>query len=286
MRRTYPSGLHPQRRHLRAGRRPDLRLCPRLVPAPGGAVSARREQFPVGQLQLHRGLAHDPQVVLVFSRGEPWPTFRPQPNESFSRADAIARPNRASEVRVSQCRDDPGDRHPPGLGGRPVHPRRSVRHRRRRLPDPGTYRADRIAAELAAIGSSNFVLAPVNGIYGLLSPERGIVDTQTIGRLFGQIGVIVFIMAIGAFISISFATRSLEVAVAALANRLRSRGWLLISRRHGAVLAARLDHGLLGGDPRLLCPVHPADGRPGLRPAGHRGHDHRRGHASGSWRPR
>ena len=28
-------------------------------------------------------------------------------------------------------------------------------------------------------------------------------------------------MAIGAFISISFATRSLEVAVAALANRLR-----------------------------------------------------------------
>src|SRR5262249_58613497 len=62
------------------------------------------------------------------------------------------------------------------------------------------------------------ILAPVNGIYGLLNPERAFVDTQTIGRLFGQIGVIVFIMAIGAFISISFATRSLEVAVAALAN--------------------------------------------------------------------
>ena len=47
--------------------------------------------------------------------------------------------------------------------------------------------------------------------------------------MFGQIGVIVFIMAIGAFISVSFATRSLEVAVAALAHRLRDKGWLLIA---------------------------------------------------------
>ena len=49
------------------------------------------------------------------------------------------------------------------------------------------------------------------------------------GRMFGQVGVIVFIMSIGAFISVSFATRSLEVAVAALANRLRAKGWLLIA---------------------------------------------------------
>jgi uncharacterized ion transporter superfamily protein YfcC len=95
-------------------------------------------------------------------------------------------------------------------------------------PIPGTYQ--RIESPLT-FGEKvdQLVLAPVNGIYGLLSPERGIVDTQTVGRLFGQIGVIVFIMSIGAFISISFATRSLEVAVAALANRLRSRGWLLIA---------------------------------------------------------
>jgi len=94
-------------------------------------------------------------------------------------------------------------------------------------PIPGTY--ERIESPLT-FGErvEQLVLAPVNGIYGLLSPSRGFVDTQTIGRLFGQIGVIVFIMSIGAFISISFATRSLEVAVAALANRLRSRGWLLI----------------------------------------------------------
>ena len=95
-------------------------------------------------------------------------------------------------------------------------------------PIPGTYQ--QIESPLS--GSERMeelLLAPVNGIYGLLSPERGVVDTRTIGRLFGQIGVIVFIMAIGAFMSISFATRSLEVAVAALANRLRSQGWVLIS---------------------------------------------------------
>src|SRR5262245_24422694 len=73
------------------------------------------------------------------------------------------------------------------------------------------------------------VLAPVNGTYGLRNPDTGFVDTETVGRMFGQIGVIVFIMSIGAFISVSFATRSLEVAVGALANRLRTRGWLLIT---------------------------------------------------------
>ena len=95
-------------------------------------------------------------------------------------------------------------------------------------PMPGTYQ--RIESPLDnAERFEQLVLAPVNGIYGLLSPVGGIVDTRTVGRLFGQIGVIVFIMSIGAFISISFATRSLEVAVAALARRLRSQGWVLIT---------------------------------------------------------
>lgn len=95
-------------------------------------------------------------------------------------------------------------------------------------PIPGTYQRMEVPLTFGE-RMEQLALAPVNGIYGLLSPERGIVDTRTVGRLFGQIGVIVFIMSIGAFISISFATRSLEVAVAALANRLRTRGWLLIT---------------------------------------------------------
>lgn len=93
---------------------------------------------------------------------------------------------------------------------------------------PGTYhRVESPLTMSERVGQ--LILAPVNGVYGLFNPERGVVDTMTVGRLFGQIGVIVFIMSIGAFISISFATRSLEVAVAALSNRLRKRGWLLIA---------------------------------------------------------
>jgi uncharacterized ion transporter superfamily protein YfcC len=95
-------------------------------------------------------------------------------------------------------------------------------------PIPGTF--EQVPSPLS-FGDKvqQLILAPINGIYGLLNPETEFVDTETLGQMFGQIGVIVFIMAIGAFISVSFATKSLEVAVGALANRLRDKGWLLIA---------------------------------------------------------
>jgi uncharacterized ion transporter superfamily protein YfcC len=94
-------------------------------------------------------------------------------------------------------------------------------------PIPGTYQ--QIDSPLT-FGESlqQLFLSPISGVYGLLNPGTDVVDTETVGRMFGQVGVIVFIMAIGAFISVSFATKSLEVAVAALARRLSDRGWLLI----------------------------------------------------------
>ncbi len=93
---------------------------------------------------------------------------------------------------------------------------------------PGTY--EQVPSPLT-FGESvqQLILAPINGIYGLLNTATDVVDTETVGRMFGQIGVIVFIMAIGAFISVSFHTKALEVAVAQLANRLRTKGWLLIT---------------------------------------------------------
>ena len=95
-------------------------------------------------------------------------------------------------------------------------------------PIPGTYQ--RVDSPLSFDERlEQLVLAPINGTYGLRSDETGFVATDVVGSLFGQIGVIVFVMAIGAFISVSFATRSLEVAVGALAHRLRSKGWMLIA---------------------------------------------------------
>ena len=81
-------------------------------------------------------------------------------------------------------------------------------------PIPGTF--SQVPSPLS-FGESvqQLILSPINGIYGLLNPDTDIVDTETLGGMFGQIGVIVFIMSIGAFISVSFATKSLEVAVAA-----------------------------------------------------------------------
>lgn len=95
-------------------------------------------------------------------------------------------------------------------------------------PIPGTY--EQVPDPLTFWQSvQQLLLSPINGIYGLFNPETDVVDTETVGRMFGQIGVIVFIMAIGAFISVSFHTKALEVAVAQLAHRLRSKGWLLIT---------------------------------------------------------
>ena len=83
-------------------------------------------------------------------------------------------------------------------------------------PIPGTY--ERTPSPLSTADTlRQLALAPVNGVYGLRNPESGFIDTETLGRMAGQIGVITFIMAIGAFISVSFATKALEVAVAALA---------------------------------------------------------------------
>ena len=95
-------------------------------------------------------------------------------------------------------------------------------------PIPGTF--EHVASPLSFSESAGqLVLSPINGVYGLRNRTARIVDTETVGRIFGQVGIIVFIMAIGAFISVSFATQSLEVAVGALAQRLRDKGWLLIA---------------------------------------------------------
>ncbi|MFE3445937.1 YfcC family protein [Nocardia sp. NPDC059180] len=73
------------------------------------------------------------------------------------------------------------------------------------------------------------ILAPVNGLYGIQDTTTGFVDTENLGRLFGSVGVVLFIMALGAFISVSFATRSLEVAVGGLGAKLQDKGWMLIA---------------------------------------------------------
>ncbi|HWS58504.1 MAG TPA: YfcC family protein, partial [Actinotalea sp.] len=94
-------------------------------------------------------------------------------------------------------------------------------------PIPGTY--EQVEAPLdAAERVQQLILSPVNGLYGVQDALTGFVDTENAGRLFGSVGVVLFIMSLGAFISVSFATRSLEVGVMRLAGSLADKGWLLI----------------------------------------------------------
>jgi uncharacterized ion transporter superfamily protein YfcC len=95
-------------------------------------------------------------------------------------------------------------------------------------PIPGTYH--QVPSPLS-FGQmvEQLVLAPINGLYGVRDSTTGFISTGATGTLFGAVGVVVFLMAIGAFMSVCYSTKSLEVAIGALAIRLRDRGSLLIA---------------------------------------------------------
>jgi uncharacterized ion transporter superfamily protein YfcC len=94
-------------------------------------------------------------------------------------------------------------------------------------PIPGTYH--RVAAP-QDFGQrvSDLFLSPVNGLYGVQDTKTGAVAADASGELFGAAGVFLFVLAIGAFITVMFATGALDRGIARLAHRTRDRGWLLI----------------------------------------------------------
>ncbi|MCC2276835.1 YfcC family protein [Streptomyces sp. ET3-23] len=72
-------------------------------------------------------------------------------------------------------------------------------------------------------------LAPVNGLYGVRDPVTGQVSPDATGTLYGSAGVFLFVLAIGAFITVVFTTGALDRGIERLAHRLRNRGALLIA---------------------------------------------------------
>ncbi|MFH9428994.1 YfcC family protein [Streptomyces sp. NPDC017615] len=76
---------------------------------------------------------------------------------------------------------------------------------------------------------NDLFLSPVNGLYGLRDPRTGLVGPDLAGELYGAAGVFLFVLAIGAFITVVFATGALDRGIARLAHRLRERGALLIA---------------------------------------------------------
>jgi len=74
----------------------------------------------------------------------------------------------------------------------------------------------------------DLLLSPINGLYGIQNPETGEVGPFNRGILFGSAQVFLFILAIGGFMTVVFATGALDLGIAHLAHRFRSRGTLLI----------------------------------------------------------
>ncbi|WP_030683185.1 YfcC family protein [Streptomyces sp. NRRL B-1347] len=95
-------------------------------------------------------------------------------------------------------------------------------------PVQGSYH--RVAGEQSFADRLNdLFLAPVNGLYGIQDTESGQVGPDLTGDLYGSAGVFLFVLAIGAFITVVFATGALDRGIGRLAHRLRERGALLIA---------------------------------------------------------
>lgn len=76
---------------------------------------------------------------------------------------------------------------------------------------------------------NDLFLAPVNGLYGIQDEKSGVVGPDLAGELYGSAGVFLFVLAIGAFITVVFATGALDRGIGRLAHRLRERGAMLIA---------------------------------------------------------
>ena len=94
-------------------------------------------------------------------------------------------------------------------------------------PEPGSFRQIDSPQEFNE-RVEDFFLAPINGLYGLQDPETGFVRPFGVGSLFGAVGVFLFVLAIGAFMTMVLATGALDVAIGKLAHALRGRPWLVI----------------------------------------------------------
>lgn len=75
----------------------------------------------------------------------------------------------------------------------------------------------------------DLLLAPVNGMSGIRDPETGMVGPLNKGTMFGSVEVFLFILSIGGFMTVVFATGALDRGIHHLSYRFRERGPVLIA---------------------------------------------------------
>ena len=72
-------------------------------------------------------------------------------------------------------------------------------------------------------------LSPINGLYGIESAETGWIGPWEAGELFGAAGVLMFVLAIGIFITMSMRTGAIDAGIARVAKRFGARGAVVIA---------------------------------------------------------
>ncbi|WP_137992069.1 YfcC family protein [Streptomyces vilmorinianum] len=94
-------------------------------------------------------------------------------------------------------------------------------------PVPGTYHPVEVTTGFWERLKDLF-LAPVNGLYGVTDPESALTAPGGSGEFAGAAGVFLFILAVGAFITVTLRTGALTLGVARLAHRLQGHRTLLL----------------------------------------------------------
>jgi uncharacterized ion transporter superfamily protein YfcC len=92
-------------------------------------------------------------------------------------------------------------------------------------PLPGTYHQVEPNPQRIVVDS---LLAPINGLYGIESPDDGSISVWNSGELFGAIDVALFILVIGGFLGVTMSTGAIQAGISRIVTRLRGREALLI----------------------------------------------------------
>ena len=87
-------------------------------------------------------------------------------------------------------------------------------------------------------------IAPPNGLYGIEN-ERGFVGADEVGVLYGSAMIFLFVLAVGAFITVTMKTGAIQTGIGRLALRFRHSGAVLIALLMGVFA--------LGGHHRTAC---------------------------------
>ena len=105
-------------------------------------------------------------------------------------------------------------------------------------PVPGSYRelpacsdveGDALCVETAFDQRlKQLFIAPPNGLYGIEN-DRGFVSADETGALYGSAMIFLFVLAVGAFITVTMKTEAIQTGIGRLALRFRHSGSVLIA---------------------------------------------------------